>query len=58
MSTTTFTLTLDKPARKSGGDRYATADGNFSIYVPQSISRPNGQLVQTIDITLTTKETS
>ena len=31
---------LKRAARKSGGDRYESADG-FVIYIPQDISRPS-----------------
>ena len=46
---------LTRPAKKAGGDRYeATVEGehnNFTIYVPQSISRPKGQPIQSLEIT-------
>ena len=54
----TIALGLTKPARKSGGDRYdgETEKGeSINIYVPQSISRPDGgkpvdEIVLTIDV--------
>ena len=39
------TLTLKRPARKKGGDRYETVLPNgerWIVYFPQSISRPEG----------------
>ena len=40
---TKFTFKLERPARKSGGDRYAcTTDENWKVYFPQSISREGG----------------
>jgi len=33
---------LKRPARKSGGDRYESPNGEFVIYIPQYISRPEG----------------
>ena len=39
---------LERPARKGGGDRYkaitdiSNAGSDFTIYIPQSISRPGG----------------
>ena len=42
---------LRRPARKSGGDRYETADSSFITYIPQDISRPNGQPLETITLT-------
>jgi hypothetical protein len=35
-------MTFDKKAKKSGGDKY-TINENFNVYVPQRISRKNGQ---------------
>ena len=36
-----FTFNLERPARKSGGDRYECAeDPNWKVYFPQKISRP------------------
>lgn len=37
-----ITVYLKRKARKSGGDRYEAKDG-FVIYIPQYLSRPNGQ---------------
>lgn len=48
-----LTLTLEKPARKSGGDKYVAKDrDDFTIYVPQDISRTNGRPAATISIIL------
>lgn len=46
---------LEKAARKSGGDRYLADDG-FQIYIPQDISRPNGDPLQKIKVTFTEVE--
>ncbi len=43
-------VTLKKPARKEGGDRYESSDG-FVIYIPQSISRPKGVPLNKFQIT-------
>ena len=43
-------VTLERPARKAGGDRYKASD-DFQIYIPQDISRPNGMPLQTIKVT-------
>jgi len=46
------TVELKRPARKSGGDRYESPSGDFVIYIPQRISRPDGkELLQRIKIT-------
>lgn len=51
---TTIKLKLEKPAKKSGGDRYVEAETNsptpFTIYVPQHISRPDGVAKQELTI--------
>lgn len=46
---------LKKVAQKSGGDRYTTKTvkgEEFDVYFPQSISRKDGQVSQTITCTL------
>lgn len=43
-------VTLAKPAKKSGGDRYESTDG-FVIYIPQGISRPAGVPLRKLEIT-------
>ena len=53
---TTRLFHLVQPARKSGGDKYEVRDPenwsyNFSVYVPQKISRPAGTVVQDLEIT-------
>ena len=49
---TTLTFTLTRPARKSGGDRYETgmSGERFVIYIPQEISRSDGNPVEEITI--------
>lgn len=46
MAKTELKLTLERPARKTGGDRYETEKtdkvDSFHIYIPQSISRTGG----------------
>ena len=42
-----FGFTIERPARKSGGDRYqCTTDENWKVYFPQKISRPKGSPVE------------
>jgi len=45
------TVELKRPAQKSGGDRYESPSGDFIVYVPQRISRPDGKPLQRIKIT-------
>ena len=45
------TVDLKRAARKAGGDRYESAGGEFIIYIPQYISRPDGEALGTIKIT-------
>lgn len=53
---TTVVVTLDKPAKKSGGDRYVNEAGDFTPYVPQTISRPDGKNpVKTMTMVITTE---
>ncbi len=47
-----FTFHLAKPARKTGGDRYECEGSDWTIYVPQEISRPKGTPAQTLKITV------
>ena len=48
-------LTLEKPARKGGGDKYSNEEYSVSIYLPQTISRatstkaPLNQLMMTLE---------
>jgi hypothetical protein len=46
-------LTLVRPARKAGGDRYeGKANGeDITFYIPQSISRPSGTPLEKISVT-------
>lgn len=46
---------LERPAKKNGGDRYL-AQGkieDFTIYVPQQISRPAGKPLEFLTVTFT-----
>lgn len=47
---------LTREARKGGGDRFEAdlkgEDKPFVVYFPQTISRPNGQVKETITIKL------
>lgn len=43
MSSKIELVKLVQRARRSGGDKYESDDGRFTIYVPQYISRPAGQ---------------
>ena len=62
MPSVTHTFTLERPARKSGGDRYeeVVPNGDPTImgrtYVNQSISRPAGVPVASLEITITAEE--
>jgi len=51
---TTKVVELKRPAKKLGGDRYETDNGDFLIYIPQNISRPDGTPVDKIKITFET----
>lgn len=56
----TRTFKLERPARKSGGDRYAQTGQGKSIaqvvYIDQDVSRPDGgRPVDTLEITVETK---
>lgn len=49
MPQTKFTFKLERPARKSGGDRYeCVEDSNWKVYFPQSITRKGGVPKQTL----------
>ncbi len=44
---------LDKPAKRSGGDKYmCTEQDDFVIYIPQCYSRVDGEPVKKIKITI------
>ena len=43
-------FSLERQAKKSGGDRYATNKG-WTVYYPQSVSRSEGQIVEKIGLT-------
>jgi hypothetical protein len=45
-------MELAKAAKKSGGDKYMSDDEQLTIYFPQSISRPDGEPVDQITITV------
>jgi len=56
---TTIRFTLEKPARKSGGDKYVASDHeDFSIYVPQKISRTAGEPAKKLLITISSETTA
>ena len=50
---TKHTLTLDRPAKKKGGDRYVV-DGkeDWTFYIPQEVSRPDGKILNSLEMTL------
>ena len=56
MPRTELKLKLTRPAKSKGGDRYETTiEGEakpMSIYLPQSITRPDGEPVESIEMTL------
>jgi len=46
-----FTFKLERPARKSGGDRYeCVEDSNWKVYFPQKISRPGTNPEDTLTV--------
>ncbi len=47
-------MVIDKPARKSGGDRYAgkLEETEITFYVPQNVSRPEGTPLPSFKLTL------
>lgn len=48
----TISFILERPARKKGADRYkASGHEDFSIYIPQDITRPSGSPLQAFQIT-------
>ncbi len=48
-----LTFTLETKAKKNGGDKYkCDTDETFIVYIPQNISRPNGNILQTLTITI------
>ena len=51
---TKITVRLEKMAKKGGGDKYAgkIEESDFSIYIPQSISRPEGEPKKEFTITI------
>ena len=53
---TQIKMTLEKPAKSSGADRYAGKheDEVVTFYVPQSIARKNGNPVASVTITIET----
>lgn len=58
MPTQTLTFKLVQAARKSGGDKYAASeDANFTIYVPQAISRASGKPHEQLTVTIQAGET-
>jgi len=47
---------LERPARKSGGDRYLCVSNQYnewSIYIPQSLSRMNNEPAPAITLEIT-----
>ena len=51
------TVSIKRPAKKEGGDRYESEDG-FVIYIPQDISRPNNSSSPLPKIEITFKDPS
>ncbi len=56
---TTLHLTLERPARRGGGDRYETnpteTTESFQIYLPQTISRIAGVPIGKFEMTIEAK---
>ena len=51
----TFTISLDRPARKEGGDRYKGKCGGTEVvfYLPQTVTRDEaGEPIQSFGVTL------
>ena len=52
---TTINFKLEREAKKQGGDRYTgNVDGEerpMVVYIPQTISRPDGDPIKTLAIT-------
>lgn len=44
-------VTLERPARKQGGDRYENKEQDYVIYIPQWISRADDKPAEKIKIT-------
>ena len=53
MAKTEFVFQLERPAKKTGGDRYKATGkiDDFTVYVPQQISRPFGKPVAQLTVT-------
>ena len=51
-----ITVTLKRPAKKLGGDRYYDEDTEFTIYIPQYISRREGVPLKRIKVTFESTE--
>jgi len=49
-----YTLTIEKPAKSMGGDRYVMGTGK-SIYVPQELSRASGTVRENLVLHLATE---
>ena len=46
---------LDKPAKRAGGDKYICSEqSEFTIYIPQTISRVNGEPIKKLKVNIIT----
>ena len=54
MAEKVYTFRLKKLAKKSGGDRYTCADGDWDVYFPQAISRQTGIAAKELYVRVTT----
>jgi hypothetical protein len=54
MSEEVLVFTLEKKAKSGGGDKYFCETlPEFNMYIPQSISRKDGQPCVTLQVTIT-----
>jgi hypothetical protein len=53
---TQYQLVLANPAKKSGGDKYTIEGTTKSVYVPQEISRLQGDTVPSLLMTVSTSD--
>jgi len=53
---TSYKFDLKRPAKSNGGDRYDYSekgkDDHMAFYIPQSISRKEGDIAKTLTITI------
>jgi hypothetical protein len=53
MSESNLIFKIEQKAKKSGADKYiCTTNSDFNIYVPQSISRKDGSVLEFLNISI------